>query len=136
MIKKKGGGSRVAYQVGDISAINEHGLWLIDHYMIECKFVKALDVGTACYGRGGLLSKFWGTLVCEAHDYLKHPFLLAKQNNFPTLIGLPVDWYRNHPRACPTPLVIIPHLKLALWGWEDFQVRVAYPEFQSWLKSS
>lgn len=74
-------------QAGDITAVAPEGHVLTDRFYIECKFYKNLDILSFIFHGKGKLSQFWKDTIREAdrHDELE-PMLIAKQNNFPTLI--------------------------------------------------
>lgn len=84
-------GQRATAQAGDISAIDPAGHVLTDHFLVECKFYKDLNLlsffGVPASGRsGGVLSKFWQDTVDKANTNAKHPLLIAKQNGRPPLL--------------------------------------------------
>ena len=78
---------------GDLSAIHSLGQPFIDRFYTECKFYKDLNYSGILTGTGHLV-KFWNSTVTEANNYKKHPMLIAKQNQKPTVIFLQVRGLR------------------------------------------
>jgi hypothetical protein len=75
-------------QLGDIACITKHkqAQHLTKLFLIECKHLKRLDLeGSLLKGRGRL-HRFWAKLAEEAEATDRHPLLIAKQNNFGTLL--------------------------------------------------
>lgn len=72
---------------GDICAVSPEGHKLTDIFFIECKHYKSLDLDAFIYGRGKL-AKFWTHCVEQALAHQRSPMLIAKQNNYDTLILL------------------------------------------------
>jgi hypothetical protein len=71
--------------IGDICATDPEGFKLTDHYLIECKHHRDLNLLAFMFGKGKLF-KFWIETVEEAASHKRQPMLIAKQNNFPTLL--------------------------------------------------
>lgn len=78
-------GDVLSRQAGDICAVHPDGHQLTDRFYLECKFYKDLDLRAFLVGRGKLAS-FWGETQTQARKYRKRPLLIAKQNNFPTMV--------------------------------------------------
>lgn len=73
-------------QAGDISSVASLGHSLTDLFFIECKFYKRLQVDQMCVSGKGLLASFWLKTVADARDHDRSPMLIARQNNYPTLM--------------------------------------------------
>lgn len=78
-------GVKLTTQGGDISAIDPDGAVLTDRFCIELKFYKDLDFQAFLMGRGKL-QRFWEQATRDAERYGKEPMLIAKQNQYPTLV--------------------------------------------------
>lgn len=72
-------------QVGDISAIDPMGQWLMDKFIVECKSYRDLDFQSGLLKRKGLLHDFWRILKKQCKGTDRQPLLIAKQNNVPII---------------------------------------------------
>lgn len=77
-------------QLGDIGAITEHAQAkkLVRLFLIECKHVKDLNLMAGLFKGKGKLHHFWLKLSQEGKSVNRHPMLIARQNNFGTLLIL------------------------------------------------
>lgn len=73
-------------QAGDITAVAPEGHKLTDHVYIECKHYKDLQLESFILTGKGNLAKFWKIACSEAAKRHKQPWLIAKQNNLPTML--------------------------------------------------
>lgn len=96
-------------QAGDISAISELGFWLIDHYTVELKHYKDLQLTSGFLNNTGNLFDFWSKLKDDCRATNKLPLMIAKQNNRPTLM-------LTTPGTAPT--LINPVVTLHEWSAE------------------
>lgn len=80
-------GKRLAAQAGDISCINKIGEWLTNLFFIECKNYRDLEIEKAIYGRG-VFVEFWAEAEAQSIQYGKLPMLIAKQNQYPSIVGV------------------------------------------------
>lgn len=78
-VAHKKGGKRLASQAGDISCIHPIGHHFASRFAIECKFYANLDYQGLLTGKGKLLA-FWAEINEQAGRYLKHPFMVVRQN--------------------------------------------------------
>lgn len=78
-------GKKADSQLGDISCVHHSGSEFLEKLIIECKFVKDLNLKGAVFGKGPL-AKFWWTLAHLAQKHKRIPVLIAKQNNLPILL--------------------------------------------------
>lgn len=94
------GKGELSRQCGDICAISPEGHKLTDPYYIECKFLKDLQMRWFMIGVGGRdsLLTFWRQTCEQAKQYKKKPMLIARQNNFPTLVLCHTPSVRNSYR--------------------------------------
>lgn len=77
-------------QAGDITAVAPEGHVLTDRYYVECKFYRDLDILSFLFHNKGKLAGFWKDTVRESDRHnCREPMLIAKQNNFPTLL---ISW--------------------------------------------
>lgn len=72
-------------QAGDICAVSSEGHALTDHFYIECKAYKDINLDCLVKGKGVLLD-FWGVAVKEAAYYNKVPMLIFKRNHWPIVV--------------------------------------------------
>jgi hypothetical protein len=75
---------------GDISATSREGHALTDHWYVECKAYRNLSIDSAMIKSTGFLIKFWDEAVTQAARYKKLPMLIAKQNQVPTIVLVPI----------------------------------------------
>ncbi len=73
-------------QAGDITAVAPEGHALTDHFCIECKHVKKLDIASFILDNRGALAKFWKQACKQARDHLRQPLLIAKENGREPLV--------------------------------------------------
>src|SRR5258708_22112886 len=64
-LAKKGGRMNKS-QMGDICSVDTEGQWLIDNFLIECKFYRDLNIETGILNRRGLLYDFWRKLYRQS----------------------------------------------------------------------
>lgn len=87
-------GDTLSAQAGDISAVHELGHKLLNRFYIECKFYKDLEVGNLIFGtHTGTLYQFIDHVTADAKRYSKHPMLIVKQNQRPTLMIIDAAGY-------------------------------------------
>ena len=80
---KKGADVR---QAGDITAVAPEGHPLTDRVYIECKHYKDLQFTSFVLTNKGELANFWQRTRREAAKRGKAPWLIARENNRPTLL--------------------------------------------------
>jgi hypothetical protein len=111
------GGDKLSAQAGDVSAIDDLGMNFIKKFVIECKHVKDLNIENVIK-RNGALVQFWLVLCKEAARHGKLPFLVARQNNFPTLVAttrqglVELGTFRVE--------AIYPQINMRIIFWDDF----------------
>lgn len=76
---------------GDISATSPEGHALTDVWYVECKAYRNLAIDSAFIKGTGSLIKFWDEAVAQASIYHKAPMLIAKQNQVPVIVLVPID---------------------------------------------
>ncbi len=97
-----GGRSTVAHkkgvsvrQCGDVCAVRPEGFNFADQWFVECKHVRNLSLTTFFLAdEGGLLNKFWVEATNQAFKFHRKPMLIAKENNQPTIVIVPVEGLR------------------------------------------
>ena len=72
-------------QAGDICAVSPEGHALCDRFFIECKHLKECSLDAVLGGKGDLV-RIWDKLDRQASDHGKHPLLILRRNNKPTLL--------------------------------------------------
>lgn len=80
-------GKRLAAQAGDISCIHPCGQPFISQFLVECKNYRDLQLEGMLTGKGALVN-FWNETKKQAKQYEKYPMLVARQNMYPTFVGL------------------------------------------------
>lgn len=83
-VAKKAG--RDVRQAGDICAVAPEGHALTDHYYLECKSYRNLDIDSFILDGKGKLAKFWLETVKQAGKYQRAPILIAKENGRKSLV--------------------------------------------------
>lgn len=73
-------------QAGDICAVAPEAHILTDHFFIECKHVKKLDIASFILNDRGELAKFWKQARKQARDHMRQPLLIAKENGRDPLV--------------------------------------------------
>lgn len=73
-------------QAGDISAIAGEGEALLKHIIVECKFYKNLVILQSLLQSSGRLVTFWEKHLDETLPTRREPFMVARENNTPTLL--------------------------------------------------
>lgn len=81
-------GDTLSSQVGDISAVDPMGEWLLRHVVVECKAYNDLQIPSFILAETGLLSEFWTKLRRQAREFRRHPMLVARQDGRPPFIVL------------------------------------------------
>lgn len=81
---------------GDICAVHEDGHIFTDYYLVDCKHYKDLNIDRFIIG-SGMLFNFWTKLRQQAKDHGRKPMLVARQNNFPILMLLEMEWVVAFP---------------------------------------
>jgi len=83
-------GKKHAAQSGDISCVDPLGDRFIKAFNAECKFYRDLDYTGLLTGKGKLID-FWKQTKRDARIHSKHPFLIARQNRMPAVVGLDIN---------------------------------------------
>jgi hypothetical protein len=86
----RGKGKLIAHQAGDVSAVHPDGHALTDNFFIEAKHYRKLGTAAFFTSRPSLLGRFWDHAVKEAKLYQRVPMLIAKENNVPILVLIPL----------------------------------------------
>jgi hypothetical protein len=86
----RGKGKLIAHQAGDVAAVHAEGHVLTDNFFIEAKHYRKLGTAAFLTSRPSLLGRFWDHAVNEAKLYQRVPMLIAKENNVPTLVLVPM----------------------------------------------
>lgn len=97
-------GEKPVSQHGDISAVDPLGHLLTDHFYIECKNYKDLNLTAFLLKQTGILQQFWEKTVLEAQKYAKKPLLICRQNMYPTFVLFAKPKYKREQTQ------IIPHV--------------------------
>lgn len=85
-VYRKGGGTRVHAQAGDISAVDPQGADLLKLFTIEVKFYADIQVGRMILANRGHLAAFWKQTTDQA-IYPRVPLLFCKQNFLGDFLG-------------------------------------------------
>lgn len=73
-------------QAGDVQALDKLGLAFMALFSIECKHVKTLQLGQMLAKKSGKVVNFWGKHRHECKQYKREPFMVARENRYPTLL--------------------------------------------------
>lgn len=120
-------GKRLANQAGDISAVGPLGTGMVENFFMECKFYKDLNFKGILTNTGALVT-FWTTCKNESQRYQKLPFLIAKQNQMPTVACLSyvgLESLRLLPQNC---VITAPKLGLHIMLFEEFLTKARFVE--------
>lgn len=91
----------VVRQGGDICAVIPGGHTLTDHWYIECKHYKRIDLAQFIVTGEGKLAVWWTKCKREARDHGKEPLLIVKQNFWPVLVVTKLGALKDFaPRQC------------------------------------
>ena len=111
-------GKRLATQAGDITCIHPIGQPFADLFLLECKFYSSLNIeGLLTYK--GHLCQFWQEVGEQGARYNKHPFLIAKQNRYPTIVCLTKHGLR-HFKVSSLCILTAPRIDLHALLFDDF----------------
>jgi hypothetical protein len=75
-------------QLGDLTCVHEAGLWLTNHFIVECKHRANLQLEAALFKGKGKLAEFWIDLCKLSRRHRRHPMLVARQNRCDTMLIL------------------------------------------------
>ena len=81
-------GKKREAQAGDVGAIDPLGQAFLSVFSVECKFVKSLNLGQMLAMKSGKTVKFWLKHRGECAQYGREPFMVARENRYPTLLFL------------------------------------------------
>jgi hypothetical protein len=108
-------------QAGDVTAIAKEGQWLTDHFVLEVKHYKDLNIPQSLIRNYGNLYSFWVRLKKDSKKYDKAPCLIARQNSFPILviteIGKPLGFGRLFQ---PSPVISLHRWGAEIYLFEDY----------------
>jgi hypothetical protein len=113
-------GENLAYQAGDVSAQHPDGHRLTEHFYIECKHYRDLDIGAFLLKRGKLYA-FWKQTCKEAAYRERQPMLIAKQNRMQTLVLI-------------LPCAELRYAQLVGLAWRGVLVDVMFLDFEKMLQ--
>lgn len=74
---------------GDIASVAPEGHALTDHWYVECKHLKTLELTAFVCTQRGALANEWRKCCDAAEHHSKRPMLIAKQNLQPALAIVP-----------------------------------------------
>lgn len=80
------GGRSVEAACGDISAVAEEGFPFTNKFVIECKHYNEQIFAPLVFHQYSQLNKWWPKLLNESLKFKRHPMLIVKQQNKPTLV--------------------------------------------------
>jgi hypothetical protein len=85
----KHGAQRVS---GDICAVAPGGHVLTDHWHIECKHVKNMNLTGFVLKASGFLATEWKRCVRQAKSHKKLPMMIVRENNMPAIVLVEASW--------------------------------------------
>lgn len=86
---KRGTGAK-QYQASDLSPNSPEAYLLLDRFTIECKYYANLQLEALLFNPKCQILTFWKQARRDADSVGKLPFLIAKQNRRPIMVGLPI----------------------------------------------
>lgn len=86
-------GENAKSQVGDLSAIDYLGMAFMQHFSIECKHYKTLDLHQIPLNQKGNFCNHWRKAKKEAEQHGKSCMMISKQNHLDTLLVLDTTGY-------------------------------------------
>ncbi len=119
-------GEKQEAQIGDIGAIHPAGHWFQQHFVVEAKHYKDLDLVPFLFKGKGLLTKFWEKLVSESNIYSRFPLLIGKQNFIPAFVISETDFIGIEP------FILTPEVSLY---WLDDFLSIDYAVFKENITS-
>lgn len=84
-------GITLAAQAGDIVAVDKAGQALTADFYFELKHVKNYQLDSFITKNTGRLAAYWYRACQEASEYGKSAVLIARQNQFPTIVVCGID---------------------------------------------
>ena len=75
-------------QAGDAQAIDSLGEAFMRTFSVECKHVKTLQLGQMVAKKSGKTVDFWRKHRLECRSFDREPFMVARENRYPTLLLL------------------------------------------------
>lgn len=119
----KKGGENVT-QLGDISMVDASGTWLIDKFVVECKFYKSLSLSSLIYGtpKDSSIMGFWMELAKISNTSKKLPMLVGKENGRKPLVAVANIFVSElQKRGIEIPnFTLYTNYSLCLFDFEDF----------------
>lgn len=113
-------GKKFKTSSGDISAIGSLGFHLTDKFLIECKHYKNLEFAGLIHNRGKLVS-FWQRAQMEALNHSQLPILIAKQNNYPTVVVMCIGGIRLFKLRYMTFDLVVPAFGMYIMTFDRFK---------------
>jgi hypothetical protein len=99
-------------QGGDICAVAPEGNAFSEHWFVECKFVRRLNLDGFLMLNIGPLAQFWKIAKEQAARHNREPMVIAKQNNGPIIVVTNIgalehytaSQLTSHARSCDVSL--------------------------------
>lgn len=79
-------GNQNLSQTGDITAIDPTGQWLMDAFIVECKFHADIQLQHFLLNGKGKIADWLATAIGQALPFGKEALLVVKENRIPTLV--------------------------------------------------
>lgn len=128
IFQKKMKGRKGHAQAGDVSAVHPEGAWLVDHFYIECKFYRDLDIMTGIFKHRGKFMKFWKETKRHARSNKRLPMLIMKQNGIEPLVCFGNTNVTDRIRC--DPILFLPRANMVIY-WLNDLLKEHYGEFSS-----
>lgn len=117
-------GKRMAAQAGDISAVHELGIPLINKCLIECKAYQDINF-MGILTKKGKLVEFWAEAKKQGRRYNKEPMLIVRQNQKPVFVCLTS---KGRDLFGPIHRIIwVPLLNMNIYLLDDFLKQAVKP---------
>ena len=126
---KRGTGAK-QYQASDLSPNAPEAYLLLDRFTIECKYYANLQLDGLLFNPKCQLLTFWKQSNRDAASVSKRPFLIAKQNRRPIMVGIEIEVLAKIGKV-PTMISVV-HANLALVLLDDFLQHIK-PTDLNWM---
>jgi hypothetical protein len=110
-------------QSGDVSAVDPLGHPFLERFCVEIKHYKDLKLHSLLFGKPTKESilDFWIQIAAESFRVEKAPMLIAKQNNYPTLVcvskGGDINRFFTN---CLNKIAVYPKYDMAIYLFDEF----------------
>lgn len=123
-------------QAGDISAIAALGERLLDHFVIESKFYKDLQLTNMVLKENGFLHDFWMDQKTKAIVFDKQPMLIGRQNTFPPFVMMNNESMEVFNLTLAHSAAILPRLRANIVLFDVFLREATVPSEDVYISTT